>query len=89
MIFSMMEHRSIKYDVRQIELSKWIWIIRTADGGPIIDENRFPNREMAIAAAVEEINSGQGGVSHAARAGAERNQSIQLRFFCRTFGAGR
>jgi hypothetical protein len=51
-----MEHRTVKFDVRQIEPSKWIWIIFQA--GPVIGYDRFPTRERAVAACIEEINNG-------------------------------
>jgi hypothetical protein len=51
-----MEHRTVKFDVRQIEPSRWIWIIFQAD--PIISSDRFPTRERAVAACIEEINNG-------------------------------
>ena len=53
-----MEHRSVKYDVRQIDPGKWIWIILKTDPNPIISADRFPTRELAVAACIEEINNG-------------------------------
>jgi hypothetical protein len=46
------EHRTIKFDVRQIEPGRWIWIILKAD--PIISSDRFPTRERAIEACINE-----------------------------------
>ena len=54
-----MKHQSVKFDVRQIEPSIWIWIIFQVD--PIISADRFPTREGAVAACVEEINKGLSG----------------------------
>ena len=53
-----MEHQSIRYEVRQIEPSKWMWIIFPAGGEPVISDARFPRREGAVAAAIDEINNG-------------------------------
>jgi hypothetical protein len=56
MIFSMMEHRSVKFDVRQIEPSRWIWIILRDD--PVISPDPFLTRERAVEACINEINNG-------------------------------
>jgi hypothetical protein len=53
-----MEHRAVKYDVRQIEPSRWIWIIFTADANPIISQAQFPRRESAVESCINEINNG-------------------------------
>ena len=53
-----MEHRTVKYHVRQIEPSIWIWIIFTADANPIVSPTRFLSREGAVEACINEINNG-------------------------------
>jgi hypothetical protein len=53
-----MEHRSVKYEVRQIEPSRWIWMILTRGPNPIIGPDLFLTRERAVAACIEEINNG-------------------------------
>jgi hypothetical protein len=58
MIFFRMEHCTVKYEVREIEPSKWVWIILPADGTPVISPTRFPARERAVAGCIEEINNG-------------------------------
>jgi hypothetical protein len=45
-----MEHRTVKYHIRQIEPSRWIWIILRDD--PIISPTRFETRERAVAACI-------------------------------------
>jgi len=51
-----MEHRTVKYDVRQIEPGKWIWILLRDD--PVISPDMFPTQEGAVEACINEINNG-------------------------------
>lgn len=53
-----MEHRSVKYDVREIEPLRWAWIILPAIGRPVISGDLFQTREGAVAACIEAINNG-------------------------------
>jgi len=53
-----MEHRSVKYEVREIEPLRWAWIILPASGRPVISDDLFPTRERAIEQCIAEINNG-------------------------------
>ena len=52
-----MEHRTVKYQVREIERFKWVWVILPDDGMPIMSATRFSTCEHAVAACIEEINN--------------------------------
>jgi hypothetical protein len=54
----LMEHRTVKYDVREIEPSRWVWIIFAANANPIVSPALFLSREAAVAACINEINNG-------------------------------
>jgi hypothetical protein len=51
-----MKHRTVDYDVEEVEPGRWRWIIyppgRTIQGPP-----NFHTREQAVAACMEEINN--------------------------------
>ena len=52
-----MKHRTVDYDVKEVQPGRWRWIIyppgRTIQGPP-----KFRTREQAVAACMEEINNG-------------------------------
>jgi hypothetical protein len=55
--FPDVKHRTVDYDVEEVEPGRWRWIIyspgRTIQGPP-----KFRTREQAVAACMEEINNG-------------------------------
>jgi len=53
-----MEHRSVKYEVREIEPSRWVWVILPADGVSVISPNFYASRERAVEGCINEINNG-------------------------------
>jgi hypothetical protein len=54
------KHRSIDYDVEEIEPRRWRWIIdpKKEDEPKVVGEAKFRTREAAVAACMEEINNG-------------------------------
>jgi hypothetical protein len=53
-----MEHRSIRYEVREIEPNQWVWIILPADASSFRSSGFYRTRELAIEACIGEINNG-------------------------------
>ena len=43
----------LKYEVRRVEPSKWIWILLAGDANRTISADRFPTRGLAVAACIE------------------------------------
>jgi hypothetical protein len=60
----MMKHRTVDYDVQEVEPGLWCWNIypegRTVQGPP-----HFRTREKAVEAYIEEINNGIERTRHA------------------------
>jgi hypothetical protein len=53
-----MKHRTIDYDVNEVEPGRWRWVIRPSIGRTVEGPPKFRTREQAVAACVEEINNG-------------------------------
>jgi hypothetical protein len=51
-----MVHRTIEYNVAEVQPGRWRWIILAGSGA--VGEPRHLTRERAVAAAIEEINNG-------------------------------
>ena len=51
-----MEHRSVKYQVREIGPAGWVWIILPDDEIPIMSPIRLATREHAVAVCIQEID---------------------------------
>lgn len=52
-----MKHRTVDYDVEEVQPGRWRWIIYPPDRA-IQGASEFPTREQAVAACMEEINNG-------------------------------
>ena len=55
-----MKHRHVEYTVREIEPRQWQWhIFPRGQPGPVVTSpGKFPSREAAVQACIEEINNG-------------------------------
>jgi hypothetical protein len=52
-----LKHRTIDYDVQEVQPGLWRWNIYPI-GQKVQGPPKFPTREQAVAACIEEINNG-------------------------------
>jgi hypothetical protein len=53
-----MKHRTVDFEVQEVQPGRWRWIIRPALGRTVEGPPKFKTREQAVAAGIEEINNG-------------------------------
>jgi hypothetical protein len=53
-----MKHRTVDFEVQEVQPGRWRWIIRPALGRIVEGPPKFKTPEQAVAAGIEEINNG-------------------------------
>jgi hypothetical protein len=54
-----MKHRNVDFDVEEVQPGRWRWsIFPETEGGPkAVGQPKYKTRELAVEAAIEEINN--------------------------------